>query len=191
MRQPALLVCAAALTAVTAGLAEPAPSTLTYPGLEADLPVFFEYPSDWRLTDERGAVETYHAVRLQVSRNAEDTYTAYLVVRAFPVQPPGSRYATQRTFVNHLLANLPDGASADPQTTRPVTGVVADDFTVTYTIPPLHHAGRKAVKIPVKTRTVVVEHGPFLYELAYSADERDYDAHLFAFEGLLSSLQFR
>ena len=96
-----------------------------------------------------------------------------------------------RKFVARLLTNLPDGASVEPQATRSMAGTVADDITFTYTIPPLHHAGRKAVKIPVKTRTVVLQRGPLLYEIAYSADERAYDAHLPAFEGLLSSLQFR
>ena len=187
----ALLVMCAALAAAASCAAEPMPSKLTYSSPEADLPVSFEYLTYWRLTEERGTVEPYRAVRLQGLRNADGTYTAYMVVRAFPVQPPGSPYADQRAFVARLLTNLPDGASMDPQTTRSVAGVGADDFTVTYTIPPLHHAGRKAVKIPVKTRTVVLEHGPFLYELAYSADERSYGTHLADFEDLLSSLQFR
>ena len=182
---------AAALMAVVCGAVWAAPSTLTYPGAEADLPVSFEYPSDWRLMEERGVTESYHAVRLLGPRNADDTYTAYFVVRAFPVQPPGSRYADQRALVSHILTHLPDGASVDPQATRPLDGASADEWTVEYTIPPLHHVGRKAVKIPVKTRTVVVQRGPLLYEIAYSADERNYEAHLPAFEGLLSSLQFR
>ena len=187
----ALLVMCAALAAAASCAAEPMPSTLTYSSPEAELPVSFEYPTYWRLREERGTVEAYRAVRLQGLRNADGTYTAYMVVRAFPVQPPGSPYADQRAFVARLLTNLPDGARVEPQATRPMAGTLADDITFAYTIPPLHHAGRKAVKIPVKTRTVVVQRGPLLYEIAYSADERAYDAHLFAFEGLLSSLQFK
>ena len=187
----ALLVMWAALAAAAWCAAEPMPSTLTYSSPEAELPVSFEYLTYWRLTEEHGTVEVYRAVRLQGLRNADGTYTAYMVVRAFPVQPPGSPYADQRAFVARLLTNLPDGASVEPQATRPMAGTLADDITFTYTIPPLHHAGRKAVKIPVKTRTVVVQRGPLLYEIAYSTDERSYDAHLPAFEGLLSSLQFR
>ena len=191
MRLAATVLLAAVAVAATTCVAEPVPSRLTYSSPEAELPVSFAYHSYWRLTEERGTVEAYRAVRLQGLRNADGTYTAYMVVRAFPVQPPGSAYADQRAFVSRLLTHLPDGARVEPQTTRPMAGRVADDVTLTYTIPPLHHAGLKAEKIPVKTRTVILQRGPLLYEIAYSADERDYEAHLADFEDLLSSLQFR
>ena len=190
MRRAVWLVFAAIVAAADCA-AEPAPSRLTYSSPEAELPVSFTYPSYWRLTEERGTVEAYHAVRLRGLRNADGTYTAYMVVRAFPVQPPGSAYADQRALVGHLLTHLPDGARVEPQTTRPMAGRVAEDITVAYTIPPLHHAGLKAGKIPVKTRTVILQRGPLLYEIAYSADERDYGTHAADFEGLLSSLQLR
>lgn len=188
MSRVVLAACVGALTAAALCAAEPA--TLTYPGSGADLPVSFAYSADWRLTEELGAHEAYHAVRLQGPRNAENTYTPYLVIRAFPVQPPGSRWADRRVLTNHLLTTLPDGANVETQTIRSMASTSADDFTFTHTIPPLHHAKHKTVKVPVKTRTVVAEQGPFLYEITYSADERDYETYLAGFEALLASLQF-
>ena len=189
MRFPMAVLLGALAAAAVCG-ADPGSTALTYPGAGPDLPVSFVYPADWRLTEELGGSEAYHAARLQGPRNTDNTYTAYLVVRAFPVQPPGSRYADQRAMLNHVLTTLPDGARVVQQATRPVGGGAADDLTFTHTIPPLHHAKRNAVKIPVKTRTLVVAHGALLYELTYSADERDYDTHLAAFDALLASLQF-
>jgi hypothetical protein len=43
----------------------------------------------------------------------------------------------------------------------------------------------------VKTRTVLLRRGPYLYEIAYSADAREYAAHAQAFDRILASLRFQ
>ena len=64
-------------------------------------------------------------------------------------------------------------------------------LTVTSTMPALHHQGIKAEAVPLKERIVFFQQGPYVYELTYSADARDYERYRPAFEHLLSSLRLK
>ena len=177
-------------TAAVWCFAAPSSASRKYAGT-ADLPVTFHYAKGWRLREEQGTVETYRGVRLLGARNPDDTYTAYVVVRAFPLAASdGGHYSSAHLFVNHTLTHLPSGAVVESQGAREVAGLAAYEVLMSYTIPPLHYAGLHAIQIQVRTRTLVLERPPYLYEVAYSADAREYPRYASTFERLLASLQF-
>jgi len=67
----------------------------------------------------------------------------------------------------------------------------ATALTVAYTIPPLHHRDVKPKEIPVTTRTLFLEKSPYLYQLVYSSDAREYDQHAESFDHLVSTFRFQ
>ncbi len=161
-------------------------------GEEPPLSVSLAYPPSWRLVEERGRAEPYAALRLLGPRNAEDTYTAYISVRGSPL-PPEARAADEDPGdpARRYLSQLIDGTAVESDARRRQWGTDVRDLTVAYTVPPLHRSGLKPVPIPVRTRTLFLRRGGYAYQVAYSADAREYAAHLGEFDALLASLRFR
>ena len=157
---------------------------------EPPLAVSLSYPRSWRLVEERGRAEPYAAVRLLGPRNAEDTYTAYITVRG-SLLPPATRADDADGPAARYLARLIDGTAVESDTRRRQWGTEVRDLTVAYTVPPLHRAGLRPLPIPVRTRTLFLRRGDHAYEIAYSADAREYASHLAAFDELLTSLRFQ
>jgi hypothetical protein len=175
------------------GAADPEPdgAFATYVGSDPAVRVRFDYPRGWRLRQERGAIDAFVSVRLLGPRNARDTYTAYIVVRGSPLQAQGGLYAGAGAFVARFLETAPPDALVESRVVTPVDGHPAEDLTLSYSIPPFSHAGLAPVRTRVKTRTLVLERPAHLYELIYSADAQDYEAHAAAFARVLESLRFR
>ena len=142
------------------------------------------YPAEWRLAEERGGREPYAELRVVGPRNQEDTYSASMVVRA--TAGDESLAARARTYQDLL----PDDAVVESRAARRLQQVSAQEFVVSWVVPPLFRSGLKAQPIPVKTRTVLFRRGASLYELIYSADAREYDRYAGAFDRLLASLRF-
>jgi len=178
------------LPSETAHAADPEPFA-TYVGTDASVRVRFDYPAGWRLTEERGAIDAYVSVRLLGPRNAQDTYTAYIVVRSSPFQANGGLHPSAGALMDQFLETAPPGAVVESRVVTPVDGQPADDLTLSYTIPPFFHKGLVPAATKVKTRLLALERPPYLYELTYSADAQEYDAGAASFARLLESLRFR
>ncbi len=159
-----------------------------YQGTAPELRVTFSYPDQWPLHEEHGTVESYQAVRIMAPRNADDTYTSHISVYGAPLKSHGGKFDSAEERVEQYKRLLAD-AQIIAETQREVGGLKATDLVVSYTIPAIHHKGLKAVPVPVKARKVVIAHGPYLYELNYVADSREYDRYADMFERLLESFQ--
>ena len=162
-----------------------------YTGSEPGLMVSLEYPEGWTLHEERGKIERYREARIHGPRNQDDTYTSYLVVRGSPVTSFGGRHGSLDELVAHYKAHLIRDTRIVSEHEAAVADTNATDLTVSYTLPPLLHKGIKPLAVPVKTRTVFVENSPYIYELIYSADAREYDRYAEAFEHVLKTFRFR
>ena len=156
-----------------------------------DFPVTFRYPSGWRLREEEGRMEVFRQIRLLGPRNADDTYTCSIAVWGSPLKAYGGRHGSVDGLVRHYTTHLFNGSRVVAEGRRRVGGVSATDLTVSYTIPPLHQPGLKAIAIPVMTRTVFLERNPYLYELSYSADARESDRSQQAFDLVLATFRFQ
>jgi hypothetical protein len=130
-------------------------------------------------------------VRLQGPRNADDSYTAYMVVRAAPVEANGGRFESASAFAEYLAKLGLPGEVVEHEGMTGFAETLAHDQTVSHTIGPLHHPGKRSVEVPVRTRMLVLEHDESIYEVIYSADARDFSASLPVFERLLETFEWR
>ncbi len=160
---------------------------MQYQGTEPGLMVRFEYPGQWKLYEERGKVETYRQVRMLGPRNHDDTYTAYFSVWGSPLKSSGGRHENLDGLVTHYKSHLLSETQMLSEQPLTVGGKRAVEVMVSYTMPPIHHKGLKAMAVPVKTLTVFLEYSPYLYELTYSADAREYEQSAKAFQRLLKT----
>ena len=164
---------------------------LDYASGDPNLPVAFQYPSGWRLREERGVIDSYRLVRLLGPRNPEDTYTAYLVVRVAPLDASTRAAEAVDAFFDRYLDHLPDSTVIDAQERWTIAGVPATALTVSYTIPTLDDERAGEVRIPVTTRTIVMARRDALYEFVYSADTAAYPTYETYVEQLLKSFSFQ
>lgn len=162
-----------------------------YAGNDTRLQVEFRYPAGWQVQEERGKTDVYSEVRLLGPRNRDDTYTCAIAVRGSPAKAYGGKHETLVELVKHYTSHLFKDATILSENDRVVDGTHATELTVSYTIPPLHLPGLKAVEIPVKAHALFLEKDPYLYELIYSADAREYDRHADAFEQLIKTFRFQ
>ena len=162
-----------------------------YTGDKPGLLVTFEYPQGWDVHEEQGKAQFYREVRILGPRNQEETYTAYLSVRGSPLKPFGGRHEALDELVANYKNHLLQGAQIVSEQPRTIGGTNGVDLTVSYIMPAIHHKGLKAQAVPVTSRTVFLENGPYLCELTFSADAREYEQHAPAFEHLLGSFRFQ
>lgn len=160
-----------------------------YRGTDPALHVTFQYPEGWIVQEERGQVERYTQVRIMGPRNHDDSYSCYLAVQGLPLQALGGKFHTADEFVRNYTTHLIEGATLVSERKTTISDVSATDLVVSYTLPPWHHRDLKPVEVPVKTRTVILEKSPYLYQLTFSADAREYDLHANAFDRLLNSFR--
>ena len=153
------------------------------------LPVQFDYPAVWLLQEERGTVEPYRQVRVRGQRNADDTYTCFMAVRISPVKSQGGRYHDTLERVRALRELSISGQTTVSDHPLRVAGLPATEVRATLEIPAQHKPELKAIAIPVKTTTIVLQHGTNLYELQYSCDAREYDRYANAFRRLVRSFR--
>ena len=173
------------------GGTRPHPGERVYRGSAPPLDLSLAYPSQWRLTEEAGSRERYVQMRLLGPRNAEDTYTANITVRGVVPGGEGTVVEDLDERVRRYADELLDGTTVESIQPTSLQHAEARDLLVSFTVPPLFHPGFKSLPIPVKTRTVFLRRGAYLYEVIYSADAREYAAHAPAFERVLASLRFR
>lgn len=162
-----------------------------YRGDAPPLALSFVYPADWRLTTETGARERYVQLRLLGPRNAEGTYTAYITVRGVPPDAEGGAMESLDEWVTRYTNQLLEGAAVESIETGQLQDAETRDLVVSFTVPPLFRSGLKPLPIPVKTRTVFLQHGSSRYACSYSADAREYAAHVQVFDWVLASLRFQ
>ena len=162
-----------------------------YSGTESALQVTLEYPEPWALYEDKGKVEFYREVRIVGPRNGEDTYTPYISVRGSPMKVFGGRHENLDELVRQYRSHLIPGTEIVSEAQRSVAGLKADELTLTYTMPAIHHKGIRPIPVPLKERRIFIEKHPYLYELTYSADAREYDRYAEAFERVVKTLRFQ
>lgn len=178
---------ALSLAAAVAARAEEPPKE--FESSNPDLPVAFRPPEGWKLKEERGKIDAYRQVRLTGPRNAADSYTPYIIVRAIPLESAQDGAVETATYVSRWMASLPAGATMSPREGRTVAGATAEEFVAVFPVPTLNHVSRHPGPTPVKTRLLILAKPPFLYELIFSSDERDYNKYAHLFDALLDSLR--
>ena len=103
----------------------------------------------------------------------------------------GGRHDTLEAFVRHYRDHLIPGTEIVSEAERSVGGMKAAELTVSYTMPAIHHRGIKPMPVPLTERRIFIEKSPYLYELTYSADAREYDRYAEAFERVIKTLRFQ
>ena len=162
-----------------------------YRGNAPGLMIQLEYPTGWRLQEEQGQLDAYRQVRFLGPRNPDDTYTCYVSVRGSPVKSHGGKYESVAELMASYRQYSFRDAKIELERPRTVADQKSQGMTATFTIPPLHKPGLKAIPIPVKTRILFLERASYLYELIYSVDLREYDRHAEPFERLVRTFRFR
>ncbi len=161
-----------------------------YVSTEPSLAVRFQIPEGWGVQREQGKVERYHQIRIRGPRNQEDTYTCYLSVRASPLQSYGGKFGSVEELVSNYKSHLFQDPQILVQHPVKVAGIAAQELLVSFTIPPLHQPNLKSIPIPVRTRSCFFERSPYLYELIYSADAREFERYVEAFDRLVRTFRF-
>ncbi len=165
---------------------------LTFGGAVPFLNLTFRYSADWRFLEDHGATEPYHQTMIIGPRNAADTYSARIVVRGTPLKQNKGRFESVQELKQHYADHLYKDPKVINDTTHDIGGLTAEDYTVTYTVPPLLGKGIKhSVEFPVKERALFTQNAGYLFEFIYSADAREYDEHRAKFEKLLKSVRFK
>jgi len=170
-------------------------SYIRWRGDKEPLHVSFDVPEGWRLALDRGRIERFEQVLVKGPRNADDTYSALLVVRATPSASKGGKFAGAREFAADYRRHLYTGHSVVADRASRVAGEPAIDLTVAYVVPPLRVKPArgeplKPIPVPVQSRTVFFERGGWIYELILSSDRREFAAHAPNFERLAESFRF-
>ena len=151
----------------------------------------FAAPAGWRMEREEGRTETYHEVRFLGPRNGEDTYTAFMAIRARPLRAAQGWSAHIEELMRQTADGAVEGAVVDGPHPARVAGVPAQEVTVSATIvPPTPHGGQR-LPVPLKTRALFFEQGDMGYEVVYGADAREYARSEPAFTALLDSFVIR
>lgn len=166
-------------------------SYVEYTGSDPAFMIAFHYPKGWKLQEERGTIDVYRQVRVLGPRNEEDTYTPYVSVRGSPLKSFGGKHHNVQELINSYKQHLFHDATIESERQRTVAGIRTTDLTASFIIPPQHKPKLKAIPIPVKTRLLFLEKDPYLYELIYSADAREYERHSEAFERLIKTFRFQ
>lgn len=161
-----------------------------FQGSPDTLAAAFQYPKAWDFQIERGKVETYVQVKIRGPRNEEDTYTSYFTVRESTVKAKGGRFDGAAELLEQRKKTLLAKAQIEEEGDVQVAGIGGRELVVAQAIPPLHTHGLKGIPIPIRTRTVVLKKDDNLYELIYSADQRQYDQFTSDFDHLLKTFAF-
>ena len=160
-----------------------------YRGTAPELRVSFSYPEQWPLHEEHGKMEPYQAVRIMAPRNAEDTYTSHISVQGSPLKPQGGKFESAEERVDHYKQHLLPDAEIIAEAQREVGGLKATDLVASYTISAILHKGIKAAAVHIKERKIVMASPSYLYEVSYTADQREYDRYADVFDQLVKSFQ--
>ncbi len=154
------------------------------------LKLSFNYPRIWSLAEDKRKIETYTQLTIKGPRNTDDTYTSAFVLRAYPVKKNGGRFEsalqTKKNYTDYLY---PDPKILSDTATR-VSNVEALDVSAAYIAPKSFFKGFVSKAIPVQQRSLFFEKDEILYQVMYTADQREYPKYIEEFEHLLKSLRF-
>ena len=160
-----------------------------YHGTTPELQVTFSYPEQWPLHEEQGTMESYRAVRIMAPRNAEGTYTSHFSVRGALLTSQSGAAASVQERIAHYKQHLVADARVLAEATREVGGLQAMELVVAYTQPAIHRKGIKAVAVPLKEHKIVMASPSHVYEISYTADQREYDRYATVFDRLVDSFR--
>ncbi len=164
----------------------------TYRGSEGALPFTFEYPGNWLVGENRGHAEPYAQVSLLGPRNALDTYSAGLLVRAIPTAAAGGRYADAKELVEWRRSQYAKQAGftvLQEDAARSLGSWVGHDLELRFTSALPVGSSLERTETTLQLRIIIVADGDRFYELAYSADAEDYSRYEPAFTRLLETLR--
>ena len=133
---------------------------------QANLPVTFEYPSDWQVERSSGSTERYAQVQVYGPSALDDRLRSYLVVRAIPPAAQGGRFAgLEQMIASYEETLLPTLRVAQRRQTK-VAGLPATVLEVGGTML-LPWNGANPKPVPVKSERVFLERNGWLFELAW------------------------
>ena len=161
-----------------------------YHGPQPYLGISFKYPNHWRLMEDKGKIDSYTQAVVIGPRNADDTYASTFVLRGSPLKNKNGRFENIEQLKQNYVTHLYKNPSFLSQSSAKVQNHLAEDITVIYTLPPMHHKGLKSKEVPVKARALFVQNGDNLYEFIYNADEKEFEKYITEFESVLKSLRF-
>ena len=162
----------------------------SYEGASPYLPVSFKYPVSWMLREDQGKIDHYSQAIILAPKKPGWPYTAAFVVRGSPLKSARGRFETPEELKQNFVSHLYKDPRVLKESTLRLKGTSSIDLTVSYTFLPIRHKGFNAQPVPVKNRILFAQNNGILYELSYSADEREFESHSAEFSRLLKSLRF-
>ena len=152
----------------------------------------FEYPGNWVKGVDRGAHEPYWQVVMLGPRNAEDTYSASLTVRLLPSASVGGQFKNLDALVKERKRRQSRNSGFTVVLEGPlqVAGTPAQELLYSIVVP-LSTPARKAAPAVLQSHEVRLSVRGHLYELIYTADQRDFEAYHKVFTHLLESVTLR
>lgn len=161
-----------------------------YTSTALDVLMAFEYPAGWKMKTEQGKIERYKQIRISGPRNADDTYSCYVAIRTLPLASTGGAFTTADELLAHYAQALSQDASVKHTTSATrVFGLPAKESTLSQVIPALHTPKLKPLPIPVTTQRVAFVREPYLVEITYSADTREFERNSAAMKRLLKTIR--
>jgi hypothetical protein len=158
-----------------------------YRSEQPELPLSFEYPSDWHVERSQGSSEAYAQVQVYGPESLEGRLRTYIVVRVIPPQADGGRYASVGEMAEDYRKTLLPTLRIEQDRELTVLESPAHVLDVSGTVL-LPWKSPNAQSVPVKSQRVFFEKGARLYELAWMATPEVAPAVEAAFSHLLQTL---
>ena len=139
-----------------------------FTGNPPDLPLRFEYPTDWEVERSSGASERYTQVQLYGPASLDARLRTYITVRVVPPKLQGGRYADVKEMVDSYRQTLMPTLTIDRQRRTSVLSCEAILLDVSGIIQ-LPWNSPKAVPVLVKSQRLFFEKNKLFYELSWMA----------------------
>lgn len=159
-----------------------------YQSSQPNLPVSFEYPSEWRTEFSKGATENYSQVQIYAPDALDKRLRTYIVVRIMPPKDQGGRYASIAEAVEEYRKTLMSSWRIVEEQRIEVSGVSAYKMDINGTLR-LPWRSPKAQDVPIRSQRIFFEKDGRLYELSWLATSETAPQLEDAFSHLIQTLE--
>lgn len=137
-----------------------------YQSTQPQLPIRFEYPTEWEAEESSGTVEVYAQVQVYAPASFENRLRTYMVVRAVPVVTQGGRYGGVDEMVAEYRKTLPPTLGIEQERSATILGLSARQLDLSGTLQ-LPWWSQQSRAVPVKGQRVFFEKQGRLYEVGW------------------------